>query len=166
MDSLFSTGSKLTRVEILSALVESAMKLGITAEGIKTRDELVDRILDGFRKREERRHFPRLAKDLNIGFRKMDSLVDFHASKTTNIGMGGLCIDIDPAAAGPVLHDVVEITISDPSGALEPIKAIGRIVWMKEKESARGAEAGIMMTYIQDADRKRFEQLFAGRKSE
>jgi len=166
MDSLFSTGSKLTRVEILSALVESAMKLGIRAEGIKTRDELVERILDGLRKREDRRRFPRLAKNLKVAFRKMDSLTDFHTSATTSISMGGLCIDIDSCIPDPALHDVIEITIIDPAVPGEPIKAIGRIVWMKEKDDVHGSEAGIMITYVEEADRDRFMRLSGAMESQ
>ncbi|OIO40511.1 MAG: hypothetical protein AUJ75_00140 [Candidatus Omnitrophica bacterium CG1_02_49_10] len=39
-DSLFSTGSKLTRTKILKALVDTLMKTDITGKDIKGRDDL------------------------------------------------------------------------------------------------------------------------------
>ena len=45
MDSLFSSGHKLSRVDIISALVDAAMASDITAEGVKNKKELIQKIL-------------------------------------------------------------------------------------------------------------------------
>ncbi len=43
-DALFSTGKKLSRTEIIQAIVEAARKLNVTGKDIKTGDELEERI--------------------------------------------------------------------------------------------------------------------------
>ena len=54
-DSLFSTGHKLSRVDIIGALVDVAMELGISAKDIHNKKELVQRILNTFKIETERR---------------------------------------------------------------------------------------------------------------
>ena len=44
MDALFSTGSKLSRIEVFAALVDAAMALNISAHGVRERQDLVLKI--------------------------------------------------------------------------------------------------------------------------
>ena len=44
-DALFTTGKKLSRSEIIQAVVEAARKLNLTGKGVNSVDELERRIL-------------------------------------------------------------------------------------------------------------------------
>jgi len=46
LDALFTTKHKLSRVSILGAMVDAAIKLGIDAKGIRSKKDLTDRILN------------------------------------------------------------------------------------------------------------------------
>lgn len=49
-DALFSCGTKLTRTEILSALVNVVRRLAVTGEGISSKEELEATILSAMRR--------------------------------------------------------------------------------------------------------------------
>jgi len=44
-DALFSTGAKLSRTKIIYAMVNALRSLGITGEGVRTKDELEQKIV-------------------------------------------------------------------------------------------------------------------------
>lgn len=50
-DSLFSTGSKLSRAKIIEAMVEVCMATGINGEKIKSEEELIDKIFEAIAKK-------------------------------------------------------------------------------------------------------------------
>ena len=45
MDALFSTGHKLTKVEIIAALIDAAIELKISGSGVMNKEELMEKIL-------------------------------------------------------------------------------------------------------------------------
>lgn len=153
MDSLFSTGRKLSRVDIIASLVDTFMALGITTEGVKSRKELVNKILSSMQK--ERRKYPRLKETLEVHFRKMDSLGEYKNSLTEDISMGGFKVEVAFMDRPFDIGQIIEISIKDHKE--KPIKAVGRIAWLKQKGSEHEYEAGIMLTYIKKEDRDRFE---------
>lgn len=157
MDSLFSTGSKLSRVDVIAALVNAAMKLDISGKGVKNKKELVERILSGAGVQQNRRKYCRVKKRLDIGFRKMDSFEKHRYSTTEDISLGGLMMDVSSSKKQLQVQQVIEITLKDPEEKdKDPIKAIGRIAWMCEKENDDGIQIGVMLTYIRKEDRERF----------
>lgn len=155
MDSLFSSGHKLSRVDIISAFVDAAMASGITAEGVKNKKELIQKILTSIKK--ERRKYPRINETLEVQFRKMDSLGKYQDSTVDNISMGGFKIDIVFMDRPLEVGQIIEISINDPEEKEKPMKAIGRIAWLKQKDKEHEYEAGIMLTYLKKEDRDRFE---------
>lgn len=156
MDSLFSTGSKLTRVDIIAALVGIAMRLNISANGVRNKEELVEAVLNKLGIKSERRQYPRIKKDLIVEFRKMDSLKNYNNAQSINMGFGGIRIDTGLAKSSLTVNQLIEISIKDSREDSSPIKAIGRVLWIKKKASAKGYEAGIMLTYVRKEDRKKF----------
>lgn len=158
LDALFSTGLKLSRVEIVAALVDAAMALEISAKDVKDKEELVRRILAAARMQKERREFPRLRKNLMVGFKKMDSMEECKAAVTDDVGMGGFRIDVASLETPASVNDIVELAIKDPRDNAGPIKAIGRIVWVRGEKDNNGYEVGIMLTYVARKDIDRFMQ--------
>jgi hypothetical protein len=158
MDSLFSTGRKLSRVEIIAALVNAAIVLNISANGVKNKYELIQRILEVVRQNpdKERREFPRLKKHLHVKFRKMDSMEQYKGGATNNIGKGGFRIDVAFLGQPLAVNQVIETTIEDPQGESKSIKAIGRVAWVKDINDGHSHEIGVMLTYIKKEDEKRF----------
>ena len=156
MDALFTTGLKLSRVGIIAALVDAAMSLGISGKGIKGKKEFVQQMLNAAGTHSVRRKFPRLKKNLIVGFRKMDSMGQYENAATKDIGMGGVRVDVAFLGKPLSVNQVIEIAIEDPNGTTKPIKAIGRIAWITRKEGAHGYEVGVMLTYIEEEDRERF----------
>ena len=156
MDSLFSTGNKLSRVDIISGLIDAAMDLGVTGTGLKKKKDLVDRILDSVKVQIDRRKYLRLKKNFKVGFRKMDSMGKFEQSITEDISLCGFRVDINELEKMPRVHEVIEIEMTDPNQTDKPIKAIGKIVWIREKENGDGVEAGVMLTHIDRQDKWRY----------
>ena len=117
LDALFSTGSKLSRIDIIGALLDVAMELGISAKDIRNKKELAERILKAVQARPERRRYPRLKKNLVTAFRKMDSMEDYEYGMTEDISIGGFRIDVckhgtagaGMAAAAQAFHDTADI---------------------------------------------------------
>ncbi len=155
MDALFSTGRRLSRVDIISALVEAVMKLGITGKGVKSKSALVEKILNSFRIIPERRKYPRIEKKLIAGFRKADSLKAYKNGSTGDISLGGFRMEIDSLDEPLIVNQIVEITLAEPESKTEPVKAIGRVAWLKEKDK-RSYEVGVALTYIHKEVRDRF----------
>ena len=156
MDSLFSTGARLSRIDIISALLDAAMELELSAKGVRGKKELVDRILNAIHAQVDKRRYPRFKKNLCIGFRKMDSQSPYKQSKTGNVSMGGFSMETSYLDGHPAVHEVIEISIREPQEEQEPLKAIGRIAWIKEHEETDSLEMGVMLTYIKEEDRARF----------
>jgi len=158
MDSLFTTKHKLSRVEAIAAMIDAAMELGISAKDVKNKKQLITKILNTISHHEGKRKYPRIKKHLHVGFRKMDSMEKHNHSVTNNIGIGGFCMDVSYLDKPPQVHQVIEITMKDPNEKEVPVKAIGRIAWICEKEGEHSLEVGVMLTYIKNEDRKRFEK--------
>ncbi|MFH0840091.1 MAG: PilZ domain-containing protein [Candidatus Omnitrophota bacterium] len=107
-----------------------------------------------------RRRYPRVAKNLIIGFRKIDSPEQYSSAVTEDIGMGGFRINAaffgNPLSA----NDIIEIIIKDPRRNIKPIIAIGQVAWIKEK-SDNNYEIGVVLTNIAQKYRKKFIQYLA-----
>lgn len=156
MDAVFSTGHKLTRIDIISALIDAAMELKLTGEGVKDREGLADRILELLGARTERRLYPRLKSSLIAGFRKIDSLGDYKSGFTGDIGTGGFKVEMECPEPAFSVGQALEITIKDPRDKENPVVALGKISWMKQKERGVGCEIGVMLTYIRNEDKDRY----------
>ncbi len=156
MDSLFSTGSKLSRSEIMSALVDAAMMLDLSAKGVKSKKELVQKFIDALQSYPDKRKLPRLKKNLVIRFRKIDSLGEHEGGTTVDVGVGGFKVDV--AFLGKPLspNQPIEIRINEPDRSNHAIRALGRVAWVKDREDGHSHEIGVMLTYIKEEDRDRF----------
>lgn len=156
MDSLFSTGSKLSRVDIISTLVKTAIILGVSAQGVSNKQELIQKILETIDSRPDRRKYPRLKKNLAVHFRRMDSMKQYLKGATRDIGAGGFRADVSFLHKPFSINQAIEITINEPQEGSKPIKAIGRVAWVKDGEDVHGHEIGVMLTYIKKEDKERF----------
>lgn len=149
MDSLFSTGHKLSKIDIISGLVEAARQMNISGNGIKNKNELIEQILSKVRGREaDRRAYPRVKKGLMISLRKADSLNEYKDCLTKNVSLGGFMIEVEKLEESYAVAQLIELTIKDK----EPVKALGRICWMNEKEDKSGWQMGIQLIYIKEED--------------
>ena len=162
MDSLFSTGAKLPRVKIIGALVDAAMALGLSAKGIKNKKELAQRLLSTAYAQQNRRSYPRINRSLLIKFRTLDSLKEHKTWITEDISLGGFKIDIPFSYAPPPVGQVIEFILKGTEEGLEPIKAIGRIIWMREKEDKKSLEIGVKLTYIREENKAQFMSYLKG----
>lgn len=158
MDFLSSTGVRLSRTEIIDSLIDAAMALGVTAEGMSAKKEWVDKILRAKAEQKERRKFPRLNKRLNLKLRRMDSLEDYTSSYTKDISMGGFRIEVCFVGKPLTVNQVIEILINDPEEEMPPVRAICRVVWIREKKHEYSHEMGVMITYMRQEDRDRFKK--------
>ena len=156
MDALFSTGFKLSRLDIIASLVDVAITLGISAENIKNKGELSRRILEAAQTGQERRKYPRLKKDLIVEFRRMDSMESYEESAADDIGAGGFRVEVAFGGRPLSVNEVIELTLRDPQEKDKAIKAIGRVAWIKEKEDKHGHDMGVMLTHVKEEDRERF----------
>lgn len=161
MDSLFSTGSKLSRVEIIGAFVDAAMLLGISAKEVRTKQELVQKILDTMQYGQERRELPRLKKDLIVRFRRIESAEQYESGMTEDVGIGGFRVDVAFLGKPFIVNQPIEISINEPQQGAEPIKAIGRVAWIREQEDNHSHEIGVMITYIKEGYKEKFLKYLA-----
>jgi hypothetical protein len=60
VDAFFSTGHRLTKVDIVAALVDAAIQLGVSGLNVKSRQYLVKKIISAAIDYSERRKYPRL----------------------------------------------------------------------------------------------------------
>ncbi|MBN1872263.1 MAG: PilZ domain-containing protein [Candidatus Omnitrophica bacterium] len=165
LDSHFSTGLKLSRVDIVSSLVNAAKALGVSAEGVRSKKELIERIIYTASTQLERRRYPRLKKELKIDFRNMDSLETYKEATTNDIGLGGFSFSVEYEICLNV-GQVVEITISDPKDKQKTVKAIGRVVWIKEMNNQHDKEIGVMLTHIKNYTESDFPTSFIKEEEE
>jgi hypothetical protein len=64
-DAMFSTGHKLTYNEILKGLIEFAMEIGLSGEGIRSLKDLKEKILHAINKAKTKEDFPTPYEILN-----------------------------------------------------------------------------------------------------
>jgi len=155
MDAMFSTGHKLTKVDIVAALVEAAKELGITGEMMKDKDALIEQVLRKVSgQKSERRQYPRLKNGMLVQMRMADSLEDYQNIKTQDISLGGFMIEmtrpIEPFKAG----QLIEVMIKEN----EFIKALGRIIWINEKNDSFRIEMGVQLVYMKEEDLQRMKR--------
>ncbi len=118
---------------------------------------LTKRALEADTAQADRREYPRIDKNLIIGFRKMDSMEQCNTAVTDDIGVGGFRINAAFLGNPLSVNDIIEIIIKDPRGNIKPIIAIGRVAWLKEK-SDNNYEIGVMLTNVARKHRKKFIQ--------
>ncbi len=127
-------------------------------KGTATKQELIDRILCLMHDKVERRQYPRLKTSMIVGFRRLESMDEYKKCVSENISMGGLKLDV-PSVRQPVsINQVIELMLKSPGELGEPVKAMGRVAWVKEKKDAQGFEIGLMLTYVRKEDKERFTQ--------
>ncbi|MBN1871031.1 MAG: PilZ domain-containing protein [Candidatus Omnitrophica bacterium] len=153
MDSLFSTGSRLSRIEIMSALVDAAKRLGITGKGAKDKYELLEKIIHITTSQTERREFPRFKKGISVTLKKADAPENEKRGFTQDISLGGFSMQL---AAGDdyKVGDVIGVELSDSKKSFGPMRAVGRVVW--KREFSNNSEIGVMFTHIENADNDKF----------
>ena len=110
---------------------------------------------------KERRRYPRLKANLIAGFRRLESLREYKDETTKDIGMGGFRVEVECPDPLFVIGRAMEITIRDPHEKDEPVRGIGRIIWMREKEDRSACEVGVMLTYIRAEDMARYVKFFS-----
>ncbi|MBI2870761.1 MAG: PilZ domain-containing protein [Candidatus Omnitrophica bacterium] len=161
IDARFSTGNRLTKVDVMSALVQGAMAMGLSGVGLRDKQELTRRILAARSNPAERRKHPRLKKRLHIRLRKRENGSEFSFATTGDISMGGLKVYLD--SPKPILdfHQGLELEIRDPEHMdAPPVKATAHAVWMRENgNGAASMMAGIELTHVHSEDMARFSQL-------
>jgi len=157
MESFFTTGHKLARTDIIAALVDAVMAMKITANDIRNKEDLVRRILS-LSMQTDKRKYPRLKKDLKINLREMESIERHKEYATSDISLGGFRVksDIHNKHLEPGM--IIETVIKDPDEETRPLRAIGRVAWVRERENKEGYEAGIRLTYMKEEDRMRFKK--------
>jgi len=151
-DALFTTGRKLPRTKMLSAMIEVLRTLNIDAKDIKTTQEFKDRILEALREQPERRRFIRLNMSAGVDYRRLESLKDHIKSYTKNVSKKGIMISLSEELEPNTL---LEIVIKFPDDT-KPICGIGKIIWIKKNPNNKDFDAGIDLTYIRDEDKERF----------
>ena len=155
-DALFTTGHKLSYNDILKGLLDFAITVGLNGENIRSLEDFRKRLLSLSAQHMgmDRRKYPRIQRCLNVNFRPLESLQEFAETNTENLSIEGLCIDICSSANPPQVNQPIEIMIDDKQH--EPIKAIGKAAWVKEKEGGQGMSIGVKLTYLKKEDRERF----------
>lgn len=105
----------------------------------------------------ERRKFLRFKKNILIGFRKADSIDAYKQSLTEDASQGGFMVEVlyidQPLAAGQIM----ELTVKKDENS-EPIKALGKIVWFKQKNLSFKTQVGMKLIYINPNDRERMKE--------
>ena len=155
VDSYFSTGKRLTKVDIIAAFVDAAMQLEVTGIDVRSREDLTNKILQAVISTVERRVYPRIKKCFNVNFRVLDSMKEYNASKTVDVNLGGISIEISPELI-PEIDRALEIVITDEQG--KSVKAMGKLCWIRRGENSEKMKAGIKLTYISRDDWETFKQ--------
>lgn len=161
-DALFSTGHKLSYNEILKGLIEFAKAMGLSGEKVRSWEDLKNKLayITQPRVTVERRRYPRIQKTLGVSFRILETLGECEISNTQNLSIDGLCVDMYSSGSQPAMDQLLEVLIDDKQE--EPIRAIGKVVWVKEKEDNHGFTVGLKLTYVRDEDRQRFLSCLEG----
>ena len=155
VDSYFSTGKRLTKVDIIAALVDAAMQMEVTGIDVKDRQDLTKKILQAVTNTIERRTYPRIKKCFDVNFRVLDSMQEYNAAKTVDLNLGGISIEINPDLI-PEINRVLEIVITDENG--KGVKAMGKLCWIRRGENSEKMKAGIKLTYINKDDWETFKR--------
>jgi len=167
MDALFSTGFKLSRIDLISAVVTAVMESKVTGEGVASKDDLIKRILNGIYREIERRKFPRLKKTLNVKYRGLESMQPQKEHEVTDMSVAGLRISCTREEDLPQINQLIEVTIQDPDSKEEPVKAvkaIGRVIWVeKSPQKENFFEIGISLTYVNNKDKTTLEEFLSVR---
>ena len=166
-DSLFSKRIKLSRNKIIGSLVELLTELEINGKDISSAEELKQRIKEKIKFAEaqeikrppsvktqliEKREFPRLKANLEVQYRILESLSPHQITTTEDICEKGIRINL-PGYIEPKTH--LELTINIPDEP-EPIKVIGRVVWVKKALDKKSFATGIHLVHIEEKDKEKF----------
>lgn len=157
-DLYFHYGVNIPRVKLIANIIEVFRE----KDGGASKKELIDKMLNAESPKEtkaegeERRRYQRMQKNLSVGIKKLESLGPDIECRSENIGIGGLKIEVPFLEDSYVVNQNIELTINEPEKNQEPLKAFGKIIWMREKKNKPGFEIGIMLTYIRKEDRERF----------
>jgi len=156
-DCFFSTGYKISKNEVLCAFIDAAIALEISGSGIKNKHDLVHRIIDTIANQVEQRRYPRINTHLSVEFKRINSYEKYTYSTTYDISLGGFSMDVVCLENPPAVNQVMEINICDPAEKYNTqVSAIGRIVWVKEKEGEHAFRMGVMFVQITPENQKRF----------
>ena len=156
MDESRKSKARLSLEDVIRGLVDATMAVHVSAKGVRTKDELVQRVLETCRLNVDRRKYPRIKKNLLVQFRLVDTLTDFNHSQTLDVGRGGFRMEVRNKKGLPPVGGYLEIQIRDRNELLEPIRATGRAVWVREKNEGSGFEVGVKLTHLEKEHEKRF----------
>lgn len=150
-DIYFDYGIKVSRQRLIQEILCAFM-----AGGLKSKQELIERILHNAQDHEvDRRKYPRLKKNLAVQYRQVESLQEHEVSNTQDLSNSGIRLEVAPDGSVPAVNQLLEIMVREAEQ--EPIRAIGKVVWVKEKEDRSGILVGVKITYIRKEDLPRFE---------
>ena len=153
MDALFSTGLKLSRIDIISSFVTSVMRSQISGEGVKSKEELIERIIEGIYREVERRQFPRIKKTMNVHFRELESMQPLEDHETKDLSTAGLRIGCSNGDDLPKVDQMIEITVTNPNDRADEIEAVGKVIWVEKTAAGDSFEVGVSLTYIKNANK-------------
>lgn len=159
-DAQFSTGHKLSRMDLISGFVDVARRLGLSVKGVQNRDDLVERFLTMVGDGLDTRKFPRLAKRLHVALNKIDSMSEYSKGMTENIGLGGFKIRITPDKV-PALNEVIEISLRDSHDPHSVLKVFGKVIWLRSDQKHKMVELGLALTHVNKVDEKRLKEYLA-----
>ena len=108
-------------------------------------------------KTTDRRKYARLKKRLNVEFRPMDVVGEYSRSEHNHISLGGLRVDTPPSGA-LMLGQMVELHLVDPKGKLDPLQALGKVAWIRKKDTGQGFESGIALTFMAEGAHSKFSE--------
>ena len=124
MDALFSTGFKLSRIDLISSVVTAVMESKVSGEGVASKDDLIARILNGIYREIERRKFPRLKTTLNVKYCELESMQPQKELEVTDMSVAGLRISCTKEEDLPQINQLIEVTVQDPESKEESGKTV------------------------------------------
>lgn len=128
------------------------------AAAVSLKDRCIRKLLEVMSHCAERRKFLRLKKSFIAGFCKIETAGSFTHGLTANVSLGGFKIDVPYLITPLSCGQSIEIALKPESQEQEPLKGVGKVVWLKRKEPGNGYEIGIMITHIREEDIDKLRQ--------
>lgn len=105
---------------------------------------------------------PCLQKNLFVRFRELDSLLalDEHGI-TESLSLNGFTAHVDFVDRPLAVNRLIEISLKWPYKQSDPVKAIGRVEWVKKKDDKLTHEIGVRFTHMNDEDSDQYIRHFS-----
>src|SRR3989338_4395617 len=123
LDAQFTIGNKLTRVDIVAALIDAAKEIGVSGKDVHDQKAFKDRILKTAGEYQERRSYPRLRVPFKVHLRALDGPEDVTVCKSENVSFGGIGVNLSDVSPTPGIDQVIEVQLEDPADPQCVLKA-------------------------------------------